>query len=119
MGSKGLSLAAPLGLVDVTSYFDGNNQLARGEIALAEVYDGLGRPDLAECVRGGKKYQRLFGSMASAPQLKELQALRNAFTGEIGKAESMEDWCVEAKERYKDDEGLKRVMVMAGRQGMH
>ena len=40
-------------------YHLGDNELGTWELSLASAYENLGRSDLADCVRSGKKFQRL------------------------------------------------------------
>jgi hypothetical protein len=86
--------------------FEGNNELSKAEILLAETYADLGRPDLARCVEGGKVYQRLAwildwaGPWSEYPQL---LALGRAMGLEM--PESMGSFVELQMETYK--EGLK------------
>jgi hypothetical protein len=74
----------------------GNNTLTEGEVMLCEAYEQRGRSDLADCVRNGRKYQRLEyvignvilflyaggGSFGDATLLGMLNGLVDAFQGD-------------------------------------
>lgn len=66
-------------------------------------------------MKGGRIYQRLKDVVGQKPELHSLNGLRNAFLGDKAgpPAATIEEWCELAKERYKDDEGLVRVMLQA------
>jgi hypothetical protein len=97
----------------VDEFFSGSNNLSLEELTLVEAYETLDRPDLAACVRAGKKYQRLDMAINSAPDLLMLLATREAFTGErgLGEITTIEDWVGAAKRRFVGDEGLAKVMA--------
>ncbi|KAK4686915.1 uncharacterized protein P7C73_g3197, partial [Tremellales sp. Uapishka_1] len=118
--TKAEAFSAPLGLVDLASFFNGSNALSPEEESLASAYDKLKRLDLAACVRGGKVYQRLACTVNGDPDIVMLNATRKAFLGEAAGdlPATMAAWCVAAKEEFKDDEGLRRLLErehMAGR----
>lgn len=80
------------------------------EIALASSYDSLGRRDLGDFVRGGKKYQRLNDMLSGHSQSVDgLNALRQAITGVVDDAapKSMRSWLKRAGKRYRGDIGVK------------
>lgn len=57
--SKWEVFAAPMALFDNHMFFNGINDLCSAEIELCENYVRLGRPDLVDCVKEGKVFQRL------------------------------------------------------------
>lgn len=79
------------------------------EIALASSYDSLGRRDLGDFVRGGKKYQRLNDMLSGHSQsIDSLNALRQAITGVVDEVppKSKESWMKRAGKRYRRDAGV-------------
>ena len=46
-------------MIDVTTFYEGDNSLSADEAALAAALEKLDRPDLASYVLNGKPYQRL------------------------------------------------------------
>lgn len=80
------------------------------EIALASSYDSLGRRDLGDFVRGGKKYQRLNDMLSGHSQSVDgLNALRQAITGVVDDAppKSMRSWVKRAGKKYRRDAGVQ------------
>jgi hypothetical protein len=59
VGHKLEAFAAPAAIIDYMSLTKASNDLSPGEQQLVDEYNKLGRSDLADCVRGGKVYQRL------------------------------------------------------------
>lgn len=59
---------------------------------LAEVYDNLDRPDLGNCVRGGRLYHRLGHTIGLQPDLIHLHPLQEIVGQERGKEISVEEW---------------------------
>lgn len=74
------------------AFFDGVNDLSLNETRLADAYEELGHPELAECARGGKLYQRLPMVVGQAPDVVQLHAFQHALTGERGKEDTIEEW---------------------------
>lgn len=93
---------------------------------LCEVYERRGRSDLADCVRSGRRYQRLehllgepgfldYDSPISTPWL--LGALNGMVTAFLGDQagplpNTREDWIQWALARHSDDPGLPEVMEL-------
>jgi hypothetical protein len=106
----------------------GNNALTEGEVMLCEAYEQRGRSDLADCVRNGRKYQRLEyvignvilfmyaggGSFGDATLLGMLNGLVDAFQGDKAGPlpETREAWFEWALSRHSDDPGLPEIMVL-------
>ena len=44
----------------VVAFHDGSNELTAEEIEFAAMFELRGRPDMARCVRDGRKWQRYF-----------------------------------------------------------
>ena len=95
---------------------DGDNARSENEELLIETYGTLSRPDLADCVRGGRKYHRLKGVFEGCElRVGELIRLRKAFLGEEAgsKAGTFEAWCKEAMERHRDSPEWANVQQIA------
>lgn len=114
---KAQAFAAPIGFI-TGSFFAGSNVLCPREKALINAYEKLGRPDMAEHVRKGKKFQRL-AFLLDGRQLDwmELVGIRNAFLDIPDRAPNqpaaMDEWIKAATERYQHDAGLKRILAAA------
>lgn len=97
-------------------FFQGSNELGIREKTLIEAYESLGRPDLADCIRHGKKYQRLqllrFGHGGASWQ--QMVATRRAFLGLPDDAPGMpateEEWRAMVIGKHPDDEDLHRLV---------
>jgi hypothetical protein len=115
---KAQAFAAPIGFVS-DPFFYGKNSLCPREVALINAYEKLGRPDMAQLVRKGKKFQRL-SFVLNGRQIDpvELLAIRAAFLdlpdGVTGQPTTMAEWIRVASERYQDDAGLKRILSSRG-----
>lgn len=59
VGHKLEAFAAPAAILEHMSLIKASNALSPGEQELMNNFNELGRSDLADCVRGGKIYQRL------------------------------------------------------------
>ncbi|WVW79918.1 hypothetical protein I302_101888 [Kwoniella bestiolae CBS 10118] len=91
---------------------DDDSTLSHREEALVAAYGSLGRPDLADCIKGGRRYSRLMSSLRhNWASVEDLRAIRKGFGIEVGQKypmrESKEDWMGRMTLKYKDDEGLK------------
>ncbi|KAK4684525.1 hypothetical protein P7C73_g5650, partial [Tremellales sp. Uapishka_1] len=92
------------------AFAEGNNTLSAAELLLIEAYRDLKRPDLADCVVGGKKYQRLPLTIGWPLSLALLWGLQTAFRGGEGaRPVSLEAWVEMALTYYREDEGLKQL----------
>jgi hypothetical protein len=109
--SKSEAFAAPLALVDIEPFFDGSNELSANETKLSIAFERQNRPDLADCVRGGKVWQRLPMVVGQYPDIAMLKGLENAITGaEAGEMPSFDAWAEGLiKDRYNDDETLTHL----------
>jgi hypothetical protein len=94
---------------------------------LCEAYEQRGRSDLADCVRNGRKYQRLEyvignvilfmyagSSFGDAVLLGMLNGLVEAFQGDKAwpLPNTREAWFEWALSRHSDDPGLPEIMVL-------
>lgn len=102
VGSKWEAFAAPTAFWYTDQYFQGSNELTSAEVELCDNYVKLGRPDLAECVREGKVFQRLSWLVESRPtewaDYPQLKALGEAFG--LDMPGTMEEFMAAQKERY-------------------
>ena len=102
VGSKWEAFAAPMALWDTELYFGGSNDLSIGEKELYDNYIKLGRQDLADCVREGKVYQRLwwltFSEIRELLDYRQIRALGEAFG--MAMAESKKEFLAMQKARY-------------------
>jgi hypothetical protein len=118
--TKAEAFAAPKWAFDTDAFDDGDNTLSKEEILLAESYESLGRHDLAECVRGGKVFQRLHriilgwqpSDRGDKKILAAVNGLTDAFLGASAGPlpETLDDWIGMALEAQKDDPDLPTVI---------
>ncbi|WVF70960.1 hypothetical protein IAT40_005756 [Kwoniella sp. CBS 6097] len=57
--TKGEAFASPYIFYDSLFFIGGKNDMTDEEVQLIQAYEKYGRPDLAECVKNGRLYQRL------------------------------------------------------------
>ncbi|WVQ94462.1 hypothetical protein IAU59_001541 [Kwoniella sp. CBS 9459] len=114
--NKEEAFCAPIGWAH-KQYRNGKNDvLVKPELCLIEAYTAAGRPDLGDCVRGGRKYHRLnhFMRFPNSGYI-NLNALRRAFLNQpddmSDQPESQEEWIALKKEEFKDDEGLTWLLA--------
>ena len=113
---KADAFAAPFAFLN-RGYGQGSNNLTTLDNALASAYDILGRPDLGDFVRRGKKYQRLTDLLQGCPSgVDNLVGLREAFAGPATKTPptSMRSWVRRAAKRYGADPGVKALLALTG-----
>lgn len=112
--AKAEAFAAPSGFLTTRYYNDHSNDLCPYEVALIQAYEELGRGDLAEFVRKGKKYQRLYEFLeGGAVSHQQLSAARRAFLDLEEGTEtyaSQDDWVRGAIERHRGYPGLNEVI---------
>ncbi|WWC87647.1 uncharacterized protein L201_002537 [Kwoniella dendrophila CBS 6074] len=110
--SKAEAFSAPTSLIPSRlSETSDDDNLSDREMALAEAYSSLGRPDLAKYVREGRKYSRLIKSIHhSWASVEDFVAMRKAFLGisndEYALFKTRDKWMEYMKFKYKEDEGL-------------
>jgi hypothetical protein len=100
---------------------------------LCEAYEQRGRTDLADCVRGGRKYQRfdyvignvmLFmyeGTVCGQYLVGVLNVMVEAFLGDKAGVlpTSSEGWVEWALARHADDPGLGEIMELEGKSKLY
>ena len=84
------------------------------ELELAKAYDALGRPDLGDCVRGGKKYQRL-GFAVEYTNWEFLRQLCKLFKREMLGDRTKEGFEAAAREKYAEDPRLQLLLARANK----
>lgn len=114
--SKEDAFSAPEALAP--SVASGDISITQLEAALAKAYVTLNRPDLAQMVYSGKKYQLLERATRGDVQRgQELAAMRIAFKSvptekplEPVEVISTANWVKAARERFRGDPGLEELM---------
>nr|XP_019050677.1 hypothetical protein I302_01116 [Kwoniella bestiolae CBS 10118]OCF29607.1 hypothetical protein I302_01116 [Kwoniella bestiolae CBS 10118] len=95
----------------------GDNSLREAEKLLIEYYEGAGRPDLADCVKGGKLYTRL-EMIGNYDPMYVKWGFREIFGEDIpadfNPPRQDVEWRVYMMRRYEGHEGLKKVMQEYG-----
>ena len=113
MTTKAEAFSAPKFTFGTPDQQDGDNSPSNEETLLVSAYERLNRPDLADCVRKGRIYNRLNNMIGYEPIVDELNALTRAAYGEdvTGTIFASEDeWVEAAKERYSNNEVLQRLV---------
>nr|XP_019050136.1 hypothetical protein I302_00557 [Kwoniella bestiolae CBS 10118]OCF29066.1 hypothetical protein I302_00557 [Kwoniella bestiolae CBS 10118] len=114
--SKAEAFNSPAGYVPDLFWNGSNEGYSPREIVLIEAYASYDRPDLADCVKNGRKYHRLVDTLRWMQFLPlHINSMRRAFLGlpddHPGLPED-EEKCIEVlKEKYKDVEGLKYLLA--------
>ncbi|RXK35578.1 hypothetical protein M231_07163 [Tremella mesenterica] len=93
----------------------GHNDLSIEETHMVHCYEKYGRPDLADCIRKGAVYYRLFNVIGWSPDVSDLNGLTRAVLGE-DTAESLPEtqdaWIEEALVRFKNDPRLSSIQKL-------
>ncbi|WVF70967.1 hypothetical protein IAT40_005763 [Kwoniella sp. CBS 6097] len=108
--------AADIFYVDLDYVFDGDNSLRRDEKTLIEIYEREGKTDLADCVRNGRLYNRLsrIGQYDVIYDKAAFREVLGPMPAGFNPPRDDEAWKEYMMERYKDHEGLKRVIERFG-----
>nr|XP_031859383.1 uncharacterized protein CI109_005224 [Kwoniella shandongensis]KAA5526455.1 hypothetical protein CI109_005224 [Kwoniella shandongensis] len=107
--SKAEAFASPLALIDPDSVFTSSNDLTAYEERFMQEYINLGRPDLADCIKGGRLYLRLDFTVGKEFDEVMMEGLRDAM-GRDKLGLDVEGWEQWARDRYRDHKGLRRVI---------
>lgn len=115
--SKSEAFSAPLALVEVAAFFNGDNSLSILETHFAEAFEKLGRADLAECVRTGMIWQSLPMVIGQEPDIVQVLAVEELLVGKSGqdsedKGRGRDDlgaWCERVAKGYERNAGLEKV----------
>ncbi|WVR05597.1 hypothetical protein IAU60_002616 [Kwoniella sp. DSM 27419] len=111
--TKGETFAAPRMFYVQLEFLGGDNGMTAVEQTLIACYENLHRPDLAECVRQGRIYQRLatIGQYTKSSRLESFRELFNdSVPADFQPPSGHEEWRVYLLKRYGDHEGLQRLM---------
>ena len=86
--------------------------LSLAEQALATAYDDLGKTDLGDCVRGGRKYLQLIDvSGQGLPYWPSFKGFLRSFDPSADHhAQTKAEWVRQARFKYADDEGLQTLI---------
>ncbi|WVQ62804.1 uncharacterized protein L199_000953 [Kwoniella botswanensis] len=115
--TKAEAFASPMYFLPSEFYHEGSNDMfSPREYALIEAYQSLGRDDLADCVKNGRKYQRLIYFLKCMfTNVLELNAIRKAFLkipdevdDDMPKTE--EEWVEKMLIKWQEDEGLRYLV---------
>lgn len=112
---------APMWIYESEDYVSGDNRFTIEEEILCGAYETRGRPDLAHCVKAGRRYQRLqqiiyYANLANSPEetiLGALNGLTDAMTeGQEPRAISLLVWQQRATVRHAADPYLAEVVAL-------
>ncbi|OCF58134.1 hypothetical protein L486_04164 [Kwoniella mangroviensis CBS 10435] len=115
--NKAEAFASPMHFLPSEFYHEGSNDVfSPREYALIEAYQSLGRDDLADCVKVGRKYQRLIYFLKCMfTNVLELNAIRKAFLkipdediDDFPKTE--EEWVEKMSIKWRDEKGLRGLV---------
>jgi hypothetical protein len=116
LSSKAEAFTASSCLCD-EAVFKGSNDLSEKEQLLRQAYIDLGRPDLAKCVDGSRKWMRLTNCLDGASDWKWFWWTRRAFeAGQESESRVMAELTTEAEwrqdviARNSDDPVLARLL---------
>ncbi|KAK7684949.1 hypothetical protein QCA50_011784 [Cerrena zonata] len=106
------AFAAPLFLLDIGQYYDGNNQLSTHEILFAKILEDKGRRGLAHAVMHGRVHHRIAHCIGG--DVDNLDDFPKLFSGlqEFILAET--DWSIwkeSALKKYRLDTGLQNLLL--------
>ena len=93
--------------------------LTSWELRLIDIYEELGRADLAVCVKGGTKYHWLtilcHTSSGLMPHIQHHQQFRYLILGDVDpmllRGEVVKAWADGLKRKHKDDEGYQQLLA--------
>ncbi|WWC68366.1 uncharacterized protein I206_102291 [Kwoniella pini CBS 10737] len=115
--SKEEAFSSPYIFYDMIDYIRGDNQLTKEEIMLIDCYDRYNRPDLAECVKNGRLYQRL-SSIGHYDKAYSKKGFREPFEpipiSDFHPPAQDVDWRVYSIKRYQNHKGLVETMKKFG-----
>lgn len=108
-----LAFNSPMGLLPVAHFFDGVTHIGDDEVVFASLLEERGRGDLAGYVRAGR-VQHLF-TFCCAFDLADWSGFVGLFRGlrdavQVDAGLDWDEWRAVALKRYRDDEGLRKVL---------
>lgn len=106
-----------MGFYDQRGFVRGSNELSTEEVLLADIFQSRGRKDMAQAVRGGRKYHRLAFHLGTLqPTLEMVNALYDAFLGEESAScirfDSLFEWEAAALHKFSHVPGLESVFQL-------
>ncbi|EPQ53246.1 hypothetical protein GLOTRDRAFT_79352 [Gloeophyllum trabeum ATCC 11539] len=116
--SEGEAFSAPLFLLDVGAYYDGQNELSEDEKMFSEILKEKGRDDLASFVSNGRIHHRLTHCLAG--DIDDKESFPNLFAGLLAALEGRspddpskiwKEWKEIAMDKYRDEERLKQLLI--------
>ncbi|GLB42708.1 hypothetical protein LshimejAT787_1201570 [Lyophyllum shimeji] len=91
--------------------FDGVNRLCQVEEDFADIFDSLGRPDMALCIRHGRVPHRIVFILDSADRIDYCKPHLKGLYQSLGEETwSWESWRTDALQRYRTDPGLQHLL---------
>jgi hypothetical protein len=116
--TKAAAFAAPKWAYETDDYLNGDSSQTPEEDLLSEAYERVGRPDLADCIRGGRRYHRLADillhwdpCLGEKRALGQLTGLTRAFEGEDKDLPTtLVGWVEWAKEMHVANPDLEFIM---------
>lgn len=111
------ALAAPLFLLDVGKYYDGDNSLSTDEKIFAKILEEKGQEELAAAVKRGRVHHRIAhcvgGDVENLDDFPNLfLGLRRFIKGEQNLENSWNTWKETALKRYASNTGLQALLVV-------
>lgn len=118
--TKAAAFASPKWAHNTDAWTAGDNSFTPEEEFLCEAYQNQGRPDLADCVRGGRRYQRLDHLLfnwvpywGEKEAVGSLNALRKAFIDDdTHLPKTLPEWVKWAKGMQEGDPELAAVVEL-------
>lgn len=117
---KSDAFAAPLFLLDIGQYYDGNNQLSTHEILFAKILEDKGHRELADLVMHGRVHHRIAhcigGDVDNRDDFPNLFLGLQEFTSDglgILTKNDWETWKGIALKKYRSDNGLQTLLSNA------
>ncbi|KAJ5101904.1 hypothetical protein NUU61_004126 [Penicillium alfredii] len=115
--SKAEAFSSPCKMWPVAKFYRSSNELDADELPLAAVFCERGREDLANCVVGGRKVQRLFFALGTESSFLDMQTLSSLFA-ELRRAFDFEDmewevWKSKAFRKWREDGSLLGLLAVS------
>ena len=105
------AFSAPVMLLPL-AFDEGDNALSQDEKDLAEIFQSLGRLDMALCVRHGRVFHRISFILDSGDRPEACKPhLRGLYQLLGDESWEWELWRLDALRRYQSDSVLKRLLI--------
>lgn len=109
---KAEAFSTPIALIDYELFYTLDTYKIRGqELLFIEELERQGRPDLADCVRNGRKFQHLNRLIGWLPDIFDVRMMMEGFTGDRGPEETISEWKARMQARFADNEVVKRLVA--------